>query len=153
MYLKPLFLIRAELIRNDVIGDFGRGTRAVAVVGGGSFEGEALKGDVLTPGADWVVIGNQGHAQIDVRLTLKTDDGAHIYMSYTGVLEQNEAFAQAAAQGAESAFGDYYFVTQIRFECGAPNYAWLNHVAAVGEGRLVPGGVEYQVYTCHPAEP
>ena len=150
MKLDALFTIRAELVRNELIGDFGRGTRAIAVVSGGSFEGERLKGEVLTPGADWVVIGSQGHAQIDVRLLLKTSDGANIYMVYTGVLEQNEAFQQAAASQSGSEFGDYYFVTQIRFETGDERYQWLNHLAAVGEGRLIPGGVEYRVYGCQP---
>ncbi|MEM6708989.1 MAG: DUF3237 domain-containing protein [Pseudomonadota bacterium] len=150
MRLTPLFEIRATLIRNDLIGNFGRGTRAVAVVGDGSFEGASLRGTVLTPGADWVVVGDQGHAQIDVRLILQTDDDAMIYMTYTGVLEQNDAFQQAAAGAEASDFGDFYFVTQIRFETGDDRYSWLNHRAAVGEGRLLPGGVEYRVFICEP---
>jgi hypothetical protein len=47
----------------------------------------------------------------------------------------------AAAPGGDlrlTAFGETCFVTQPRFETGDPRYAWLNRVAAVGEGRLLP---------------
>ena len=37
-------------------------------------------------------------------------------------------------------------MTQPRFETGDPNYAWLNSVVAVAEGRALPSAVEYRVY-------
>ena len=70
----------------------------IAEVASGTFEGERLKGTVLTPGADWVVI-NEGFGEVDVRLNLLCDDGARIYMYYTGVLEQNEAALEALSGG------------------------------------------------------
>ncbi len=32
------------------------------------------------------------------------------------------------------------------FETGDERYAWLNDIQAVGVGKTVPGGVEYDVY-------
>ena len=150
MKLDLLFTIRASLGVTSPIGDGGRGTRAIAEVTGGTFEGERLRGKVLTPGADWVVFGSSPYGELDVRLNLKTDDGVGIYMFYGGVLEQNEVVGKAMAEGGETQFGDNYFFTQPRFECGDERYAWLNHTVAIGEGRLLPSAVEYRVYACQP---
>ncbi|TMB68220.1 MAG: DUF3237 domain-containing protein [Chloroflexi bacterium] len=42
---------------------------------------------------------------------------------------------------------EYYFYINPMFQTGAPKYAWLNQVIAVGRGKVVPGGVEYRVWT------
>ena len=126
------------------------GQRMVAEVVGGSFEGERLSGSVLTPGADWLLMGQDGVGLVDVRLTLKTNDDALIYMQYLGKLHFNEKLMAALAEGAETQFGDTYFMTQPRFETGAENYSWLNGIVAVAEGRMTSEGVEYQVYECVP---
>lgn len=147
MQLEHLFTIRAELGTSHSIGAAHGGIRAIAEVVGGSFEGERLRGEVLTPGADWAKV-EDGHIELDVRLNLKTSDGAGIYMTYTGVLEQNDAIAKAMNEGNETHYGDNQFVTQPRFECGDERYAWLNRVVAIAEGRMLPSGVEYRIYAC-----
>ena len=87
---------------------------------------------------------------MDVRLNLLCDDGARIYMRYTGVLEQNGAAQSALAGNGETSYGDHYFVTQPRFECGQAGYEWLNRTVAIAEGRLIKGEVEYRVFECQP---
>ena len=81
-----------------------------------------------------------------MRGTLETDDGAHIYIQYHGVLEMNEKVLGALEKGEATDYGDTYFMTQPRFETGDPRYAWLNRVVAVAEGRILPNAVEYRVY-------
>ena len=147
MQLEHLFTIRADLGTSHPIGTAHGGIRAIAEVVGGNFEGKRLRGAVLTPGADWAKV-EDGHIELDVRLNLKTDDGAGIYMTYTGVLEQNTTIAEAMSEGGESQYGDNQFLTQPRFECGDERYAWLNQVVAIAEGRMVSNGVEYRVYAC-----
>lgn len=148
MQLKPLFLLTGQLGKTDPVGSFGRGTRAIAEVVGGEFSGELLSGKIVTPGADWAVVDANGIVQLDVRLTLHTDDDAFIYMVYTGVLEMNEAAQKAMSEGGETQFGEHRFFTQPRFETGHEKYAWLNSTVAVAEGRLLNSGVQYQVYEC-----
>ena len=148
MQLKPLFIITVELGENKSVGDMGRGTRSIAEITGGTFEGEKLRGEVMSPAADWLVTDSTGMGQIDVRLTLATDDGCNIYMHYTGVLELNETVLTAVGGGAETDFGDNYFFTQPRFESGSEKYAWLNNTIAIAQGRLLPGAIQYQVYGC-----
>ncbi len=150
MQLEHLLTFTADIGGNTAIGNGPYGMRAIAEVSGGSFEGPKLAGRIIPPGADWVLVDATGHGRIDVRLTLVTDDGANIYMYYTGVIELTPALTSAMAEGRETQFGDNYLVTHVRFETGADNYQWLNHVVAIGEGRGVPGGVQYRLYHCRP---
>lgn len=82
---------------------------------------------------------------MDVRLLLETDDGARIYVQYHGVLAMSEKMRTALVGGEATGYDDAYFMTQPRFETGDERYRWLNRVAAVGEGRLEPGVVEYRI--------
>ena len=152
MKLTPLFELQGRIGSNTMVGQAPVGTRVIAELTGGTFTGERLSGQVLTPGADWLLIDNSGFGHIDVRLTLATSDGAHIYMRYTGLLEYNDALTAALAEGGTTRYGDNYFVTQPRFETGDARYAWLNSIVAVAEGRLLEGGVQYRVFACEPGE-
>lgn len=146
MKLEPLMTLYATIGEAMPVGDGGTGNRVVANVTGGRFEGPELEGTVYASGADWVVIDSGGFGRIDVRIVLATADGANIYVTYQGLLEYNDAIQQAFASGGGTEFGDAVFMTQIRFETGHPDYHWLNHTLAVGEGRLRPGAVEYRIY-------
>jgi hypothetical protein len=121
------------------------GRRFVAAVGDGRVTGERIKGALVGPGADWAVLGGDGYFQIDVRAQIKTDDGAVLLLTYTGSLELNER-ASAALAGGESGFEDQYCRTHVRMESGDERYRWVNRTLFVGQGRLVPGGVVYDVY-------
>ena len=152
MKLTPLFEMQGRIGSSTMIGKGPFGTRTIAEVTGGSFTGGRLSGQILTPGADWVLLDSTGAGHIDVRLTLATNDGAHIYMHYTGILEYTDKVREAFANGTSTEFGDNYFVTQPRFETGDERYSWLNHVVAVAEGRLLEGGMLYKVYECAPGD-
>ena len=91
---------------------------------------------------------DEGIGRLDVRATFLTDDGAHIFMQYYGVLELNEAANNALAQGEGTGYADQYFMTQPRFETGDERYRWLNRIVAVAQGRIQPGAVEYEVFAC-----
>ena len=103
--------------RRDMHSDWAvpMGTRGIGVVTGGTFEGERLRGTVMTPGADWVLFDAQSMGHIDVRLVLQTDDGVNIYVQYLGVLELNAAMQSALAEGTETRFGDNYFYDPASF--------------------------------------
>jgi hypothetical protein len=108
------------------------GTKLIAPVSGGSFEGPRLRGTVVGPAGDWVTIGPAGQMTLDVRLCLVTDDGANIYCSYKGLLVRGEAGMRAL--GAPL------------FETGDERYAWLNSIQAVGIGTAGAEGVDYDIY-------
>jgi hypothetical protein len=122
------------------------GTRTIFDVVGGHAEGPRLRGTFLASGADWILVDEGGVGRLDVRGTLATDDGAHVYIQYHGVLEMNEKVLGALSKGEPTDYGDSYFMTQPRFETGDERYAWLNKLVTVAEGRVLPNAVEYRVY-------
>lgn len=127
-------------------GPFGR--RVLFGSAGGSFEGPRLRGDVLPGGGDWTLLRPGGAMTLDVRLTLRTDDGALLHMTYGGRwLIPPELRGEIAdpARRHQVDPAKYYFRTNPVFETGAKEYAWLNDIVCVGSGYLVPGGVGYKV--------
>ena len=111
-----------------------QGSRMLASVAGGSFEGPRAKGTVPAGASgDWVTMRADGSFRLDVRLTLLTDDGAVILCTYNGIGETDEA-------GATS------LKTAPMFETGDERYQWLNRVQAIGYGTLDGEGVHYDVY-------
>jgi Protein of unknown function (DUF3237) len=122
------------------------GTRRFFEVIDGAVEGKRLKGRVLTGGGDWLLLGPDGYARLDVRAQFLTDDGAPVYVHYNGLIQMNQRVTDALAKGASTDYGDQYFRTTPQFETGDPRYTWLNESVFVAEGRIGPGRVEYKVY-------
>lgn len=144
-----LFSMDAELDAPDVVGAGPLGMRMIAIVTGGTFEGPGIKGTVMRGGGDWALVRADGVLQIDVRATLRTDDGAMIYATYGGRMDipaelQPKVFDRATAESVDPS--QYYFRTCPLFETGAESYAWLNRIQAVGVGRLTSRGVAYDVH-------
>jgi uncharacterized protein DUF3237 len=118
MTARPLMRLRLTTAATEEIGSMPRGRLSIFPITGGSFEGERLRGIVLG-GADWVTAAADGAFELDLRLTLETDDGALIHMTFTGVRDDT----------------NQYFRTLPRFETAAPKYAFLNRLLAVGVGE------------------
>lgn len=110
------------------------GTRVVATVASATFEGPRLNATMPTgiAGGDWLTIREDGSMALDVRLSLRTDDGADIYVTYYGVGTTTDGVAAIR--------------TAPRFETGDERYSWLNSVLAIALGKRTESGVEYDVY-------
>ena len=128
------------------IGQTPAGLRRVAPVTGGVFTGERLNGEVLPGGNDWLVNRADGVMVIDVRLTLKTDDGALIYLSYQGRFLAAPDAMERFAKGITLDPPEYSLAMVAKFECGDPRYDWLNNVVAVGTGERTPTGPIYSIF-------
>lgn len=140
------FTGRIDLVAPVEIGPGPFGARAIFGFAGGRIEGERLNADVVPGGADYMLAGPDGFGRIDVRGALTTDDGAGIYVHYTGLIQMNEAVGTAMASGGGTDFGDQYFRVAMQLESGDERYAWVNQSLYLGEGRLVPGGIEYRIH-------
>src|SRR5260221_13492729 len=124
MNSQPLMLLGLRTSATEEIGSTPNGKLSIFPVTGGSFEGERLRGQVLASGGDWVTARADGTYELDLRVTLETDDGALIHMTFTGVRDD----------------ANHYFRTLPRFETAAPQYAFLNRLLAVGIGQISPEG-------------
>ena len=115
--------LRAETGTRTVIENGPQGTRTVVQVVGGRFEGPRLKASVQTPAGDWITNRADGSYRLDVRLTLKTDDGAVILVTYNGI-------GQTTSAGASLRIAPL-------FETGDSRYVWLTRLQAIGVGERV----------------
>ena len=135
------FDFTAELEEAVPVGAGPFGTRRIRGVRAGEVKGERIRGTVGTGGADWVLVGPDGWGRLDVRLTLNTHDGAHIYVQYFGLIEYTEAAKAANAGERSSDSEDHYFRACPRLETGDPRYEWVNRTVFVAQGRLHPGPI------------
>jgi hypothetical protein len=147
----PVLNYYADVNGLDEIGPGPHGLRVIGNVTGGQFNGDGLEGSIVGMGADWLVLGEDAFGRIDVRLTFRTSDGAHIYVRYYGLLEITPAVrAILTGQRGETDFGDQYFFTHPRLETGDPRYSWVNETFFIGQGRFVTGPrVEYRIFKVH----
>lgn len=122
------------------------GNRRIFVVTGGTFAGPAMRGTVLPGGGDWLVNRPDGVSELDVRVTLRTDDDRLVYTRYRGLVDMSPAVADRRRQGQPIAPNEYYFRTTPIFETASPKYAWLNRIIAVGVGEVGVDQVSYTVY-------
>lgn len=124
------------------------GTRMIVEITGGEYRAASgERGELLTGGADWILLGPDGYARLDVRAQIQMEDGAIIYTQYYGLLEMNEAVTSALGNGTATSFDDQYFRTNPRFETSDPAYEWLQQGLFVGQGRVIEGlGVQYNVF-------
>ena len=115
------------------LGKAPRGRRVIDFIARGVFDGPKLKGRVID-GADHLLITPNG-SYPDVRMGLKTDDGAVITMRYTGVVWAPPEVLKRIVKRDPVDPAEYYFRTIIHFESGAPQYEWLNRCVCVGVGQ------------------
>jgi len=141
-----LMQMSAELEDSQQVGETPVGVRRIVYVKRGQFAGVRLRGQVLPGGGDWVLVRKDGVSQLDVRITLRTDDGALIYVTYRGISTLTPEMRQRILEGEAVNPSEYYFRTTPVFETAAEKYAWLNRLVAVGVGRRTRTGVEYSVY-------
>lgn len=143
----PLFDISLTLHPVHEIGETPLGSRRIVPVAGGMFIGERLKGIVLpNAGADWILVRHNGSVQLDVRLTLRTDDEALIFMSYRGIRHSSPEVARQLARGEKVDPADYYFRTTPVFETSHEKYEWLNNIVTVAVGERLASEVKYRVF-------
>jgi len=141
-----LFSITLKVGEIQPLGKTPLGDRRVGVVDGGSFEGPRLKGTVMKGGSDWILARPDGALQLDVRLTLKTDDGHLIGMTYRGFRHGPAAVIDRLNRGEKVDASEYYFRTAPFFETASEKYGWLNRVVAVATGHRLPDGPVYHVF-------
>jgi hypothetical protein len=130
--LERLCRATVEIAAPLVVGDTPLGLRRVIPVTGGRVEGPRLAGEILPGGADWQIVRSDGAAVLEARYTVRTADGALVYVRNIGLRCGPPEVLARLGRGEPVDPAAYYFRTTPRFETGAAAYAWLNDVIAVG---------------------
>ena len=140
MNSRPLMSLQVTVTSPQKIGSVPLGTRTTAPISSGQFEGPRLRGKVLAGGGDWTLLRPDGVLELDLRITLETDDGALIHLASFGLRRGPPEVLAALARGETVDPASYYFRTLPRFETAAPKYAFLNEILAVGSGEARADG-------------
>jgi len=127
------------------VGAVPHGTRVVAPITSGTFESPRLRGKVLPGGGDWLLLRSDAVLELDLRITLETDDGALIYMTSSGLRHGPPEVLAALARGESVDSSKYYFRTAARFETSAAPYAFLNRLIAISSGDRRADGPIYRI--------
>ena len=115
------------------VGKGHKGTRVTANVSSLTVTSDRLNATLATDdAADWLTVGDDGTALLDVRFTLETDDGAFIFVEYQGRGDMTTGL----------------IATAPTFQTGDERYSWLNSVQAVAAGQLngETGELVYELY-------
>jgi hypothetical protein len=144
--LERLFRAVVEIAAPLSVGMTPRGERRIIPITGGRFEGEKLAGDVLPGGADWQLVRSDSTAVLEARYTLRTQDGALVYVRNRGVRSGPPGVLARLARGETVDPASYYFRTRPEFETGAPQYAWLNDLLAVCSAVRATSAVTLDFY-------
>ena len=136
--LVPLGTATIGLAPPMIIPNTPLGTRLIVEVSSFRLVGDRVRASQKgVAAADWALVTPDGKlGTLDVRVTLETDDGALIFMHYSGRLDLSEGF------GARPAY------TAPLFETGDERYTWLNAVQAVAKGTLSAdlATLTYEIY-------
>ena len=144
---RPLFAFQIGVAKPMVVGKTPGADRRVGEITGGNFEGERLRGKILTGGSDWQTVRSDGCWTLDVRLVMETDDGHLIGMTYKGMRHGPQEVMDRIAKGDTTVkASDYYLRAAPFFETSSEKYGWLNNVIAIASGHRLPSGPIYQVY-------
>ena len=129
--LVPLATVRVT--RGDVhrLGATAFHRRVIGGIAQGRWEGERINADIVAPGGDWAIPSTDGSIMLlDVRQTLRTDDGALIYVTYQGRCDR----------------GRGTYTVAPTFETDDERYSWVNGVQAVGQGRTDGDDIVYEMF-------
>lgn len=128
------------------LGDIAKGGRRIVPITGGDFSGPQLRGQVLAGGADWQILRSDGVAELEARYTLRTDDGALIYVRNHALRHGPAEVIAALTAGGPVDPASYYFRGTTFFETSAPRYAWITKHIIVCSGEREPAGVKLRFY-------
>jgi Protein of unknown function (DUF3237) len=147
MNTRPLMTLQVSVATPQNVGAVPHGARRIAPISGGVFEGPRLRGTVLPGGsADWLLVRADDVLEMDLRVTLRTDDGALISMRSFGMRHGPPDVIAAIGRGEPVDPAAYYFRTTPRFQTAQPAYAFLNRLLAVASGDRRADG---PIYTIH----
>jgi hypothetical protein len=144
--LQPIFIFQIEVKPPSIVGATPGHDRRIGEISGGRFEGERLRGKILSGGSDWQSLRADGTITLNVRLVMQTDDGALIGMTYLGMRHGPKEVLDRIGRGEKVNPTEYYMRATPYYETASEKYGWLNRIVSVAYGHRMAGGAIYQVF-------
>lgn len=145
--LKRVYRLEATLGDPLDLGDVAQGHRRIVPLTGGTFTGPELNGTLLPDvSADWQIVLPDGTALGDIRYTLRTDDGALLYVQSRGVRHGSPEVLARLGRGDDVDASEYTFRTSTQIETAAADLDWLNKGVFIGVAGRQAERVIYETY-------
>jgi len=131
--LSPIGIITAQLGDQIELGEGPKGRRLISDVISLEFKSDKINASLATnDAADWLTISDNGKlGSLDVRFTLATEDGAFIYVEYSGRADMESGL----------------IATAPTFQTSHEKYLWMNNIQAVAAGQIdEQGKLIYNLY-------
>ncbi|WP_368681824.1 DUF3237 domain-containing protein [Mycobacterium intracellulare] len=95
------------------------------------FDGDRLRASLKgRAAADWATVEPGGRVRVDARLTVETDDGAVILVTYLGRMNARTGIVYSS----------------MYFETGDDRYEWLTRMLGVAKGSVSGRSLTYDVF-------
>ena len=145
--LTPVYRLEATLGQPLDLGDGAHGHRRIVPLTGGTFKGPEITGKLL-PGAsaDWQTVMPDGTAHGDIRYTLRTDQGALLYVQSRSVRHGPAEVLARLARGEDVDPAEYTFRAATQIQTAAPGLDWLNKGIFISVASRQAAGVTYETY-------
>lgn len=135
MDLQPFGRMAAPLAPVEFVGTTPRGQRLVGPIVNARLEGPYVQATQRgTSGADWLLMAPDGTTLVDVRISWRTDDGAFLYLSYTGRADWVDGVGSGPVYSA------------MRFDTDDERYIWLTKRLIIGKGQVQLDRGHYDLY-------
>ena len=129
-----------------LLGVTPEGTRRVVPIVGGSFQGPAMRGSVLSGGADWQYDRADGITVLSAQYLLKSADGILIQVHNHALRHGPEWVMSKLAAGEAVEPREYYFRGTPQFSAPTGDYDWLNRSIFVCTGSRLVNAVQLSFY-------
>jgi hypothetical protein len=140
------FDVCAEVGAAIDVGKTPRGHRKIIPITGGIIQGSKMNGRILPGGADWQIVRPDGIVELHARYTAEIGAGISLYIENKGIRRATPEIMARLNAGEPLDESLYYFRTVSRFECAAPEFAWLMESVFVGSGRRNPNDVQIRFW-------
>jgi hypothetical protein len=143
---QPIFVIRSGLGGIQKLGHTPYGERRIIDILNGTVEGPKLKGRILSGGADWQIVRDDGAVHLTARYTIETESGGLILVNSEGYRHGPPEVMERLARDETVDPQLYYFRAFMRFETSDPATSWLNRILAIGRGARENRAVRLDVH-------
>ena len=133
--LIPLGTLHFEVTDTISLPDSPAGRRVIVELSNTRWEGDRVRAVQRGKTAgDWLTVGPDFTATLEIRVVFTTDDGATIFMQSHG-----RADARTFGSGGTTWLAP-------RFETDAPAYRWLNTIQAVARGAGAAKTIAFDLF-------
>lgn len=143
--LQPAFDVVAELGPLEDLGRTRAGHRRIIPIIGGTIRG-LFDAEIISGGADWQLVREDGSIDIDTRYSARTQEGHHVHLRTAGVRSGSPEVLESLLRGEEVSPADYYFRVAVTIETSAPALRHLERSLFVAVARRSADGVAYTAY-------